>query len=74
MADAQQFRDAGQFDPRTAVRLTGRPFVLVDQLPVVVSDQLRLPLQQPLHQLLGVVLADLWKLIDGATVDEPVSL
>ena len=30
-------------------------FVLVDQLPVVVGDQLRLALQQPLGQRLGVV-------------------
>ncbi len=50
------------FHPRTAVRLAGCALVLVDQLPVVVGDQLRLALQQPLHQLLGVVRVDIGQL------------
>ena len=38
VADVQQFGQVRQFHPRPSVRLTGRSFMLVDQLPVRVGD------------------------------------
>jgi hypothetical protein len=56
--DPQQIGDAGQFDPWSAARLSRGALMPVDQLPVLVGDELRLPGQQPLQQLVDVLVAE----------------
>ena len=58
MPDPQQFRDAGQFHAGPAVRLSGGALMPIDELPVLVGDQIGLPGQQPLVQVVGVLVTE----------------
>ena len=53
--DAQQLGHADHLGPRPPARFTGGALVGVDGAPVVVGDQQGLVVEQPTHQLLGVI-------------------
>jgi hypothetical protein len=55
VADVQQLGQVRQFHPRPSMRLTARSFMLVDQLPVRIGDNLGLSGVQPIGELVGAV-------------------
>src|SRR6185437_14859675 len=72
VGDSQQLGDARQLHPWPAARPACRTLMLVDHLPVVVGDKLRLPLHQPLGDRLGMVLGEVGELGTAEIGDQRV--